>query len=71
MTITRNDAGDFIINSPNLEKLVAMTNFANGEALRRFQYIWRLKGIDEKLKERGIKEDMTVHIGDMEFEWRE
>ena len=38
-----------------LEKLVAMTNFNNDEAVRRFQYIWRIKGIDEKLKERGEK----------------
>ena len=69
--ITRNDAGDFIVSGQALEKLVAMTNFNNDEAVRRFQYIWRLKGIDEKLKERGIREGQTVHIGEMEFEWRE
>ncbi len=71
VTIKRNDAGDFIVINKNLEKLVAMTNFGNDEAIRRFQNIWRLKGIDETLKQRGIKEGMTVHIGDMEFEWRE
>ena len=71
ISITRNDAGDFIVSGKALEKLVAMTNFGNDEALRRFQYIWRVKDIDEKLKERGIKEGMTVHIGDMDFEWRE
>ena len=63
-----------------IEKLVIMTNFNNDEAVRRFQYIWRIKGIDEKLKERGIhdgifadgiKEGQTVHIGEMEFEYRE
>lgn len=71
IAISRNDAGDFIVSGKALEKLVAMTNFGNDEALRRFQYIWRLKGIDEKLKERGIKEGMTVHIGEMEFEYQE
>lgn len=71
VTISRNDAGDFIVSGKALEKLVAMTNFGNDEAVRRFQYIWRLKGIDEKLRERGIREGMTVHIGDMEFEFRE
>ncbi len=30
-----------------------------------------MKNLDAKLKERGIKEGMTVHIGKMEFEWRE
>ena len=71
VTITRNDAADFIIHNKNLEKIVAMTNFDNSEGLRRFQFIWRMKNLDAKLKERGIKEGMTVHIGKMEFEWRE
>ena len=71
ISITRNDAGDFIVSGKALEKLVVMTNFNNDEAVRRFQYIWRIKGIDEKLKARGIKEGQTVHIGDMEFEYRE
>ena len=48
-----------------------MTNFDNDEALRRFQYIWRLKGIEEKLKAHGVKEGNTVHIGAMEFEYKE
>lgn len=71
ITITRNDQGDFIVSGKALEKLVAMTNFGNDEALRRFQYIWRMKGIDSRLKKRGIKEGDTVHIGAMEFEFRE
>ena len=71
ITIKRDISGDFVVSGKALEKLVAMTNFLNDEALRRFQYIWRIKGIDEKLKERGIKEGQTVHIGEMEFEWRE
>lgn len=71
VTITRNDSGDFIVSSKSLNKLVAMTNFNNDEAVRRFQYIWRIKGIDKKLRERGIKEGDTVHIGEMEFEYRD
>ena len=71
ITITRNDSGDFIVSGMALEKLVAMTNFGNDEAIRRFQYIWRMKGIDQKLRAKGIQEGMTVHIGEMEFEYRE
>ena len=71
ITISRNISGEFVVSGKSLEKLVAMTNFGNDEALRRFQYIWRIKGIDKKLQERGIKEGETVHIGDMEFEYRE
>ncbi len=71
ITISRNDSGDFIVSGKALEKLVAMTNFGNDEAIRRFQYIWRMKGIDQKLRAKGIQEGMTVHIGEMEFEYRE
>jgi GTP-binding protein len=71
ITISRNMAGEFVVSGKALEKLVAMTNFNNDEALRRFQYIWRVKGIEQKLKERGVKQGDTVHIMDMEFEYKE
>ena len=71
VNITRDMSGDFVVSGKSLDKLVAMTNFGNDEAVRRFQYIWRIKGIDKKLQEKGIKEGDTVHIGDMEFEYRE
>ena len=68
--IKRDEVGDFVVVSKSLEKLVAMTKFENDEALRRFQNIWRLKGVDEALKARGIKEGDTVHVGEMEFEFK-
>ena len=71
ITITRDISGDFVVSGKSLEKLVAMTNFGNDEAVRRFQYIWRIKGIDKLLRENGIKEHDTVHIGEMEFEFRD
>lgn len=65
ITIKRDMTGQgFIVSGKSLEKLVAMTNFGNDEAIRRFQYIWRLKGIDEKLRAKGIKEGDTVYIGE-------
>ena len=69
--IKRDEVGDFVVVSKSLEKLVAMTKFENDEALRRFQNIWRLKGVDEALKARGIKEGDTVHVCEMEFEFKE
>lgn len=72
VTVKRDMTGQgFIVEGKALEKLVAMTNFGNDEALRRFQYIWRLKNIDQLLKEKGIKEGDTVRIGEMEFEYKE
>ncbi len=69
-SIRRDDDGAYVVEGKNLEKLVAMTNFDDDEGLRRFQNIWRKQGIDEALKERGIKEGDTVRIKDMEFEFR-
>lgn len=71
ITISRDETGDFVVRGKSLEKLVSMTNFANDEAIRRFQYIWRIKGIEEKLRAHGVKEGDTVHIGQMEFEYKE
>ena len=67
--IKRADDGAFVVSGKAIEKLVAMTNFANDEAIRRFQYIWRMKGLDARLLKRGIKEGDTVRIGAMEFEY--
>ena len=47
-----------------------MTRFGDEEGLRRFQSIWRILGIDNELRTRGIQEGDTVRILDMEFEFR-
>lgn len=71
ITISRTDDGAFVVSGKGIEKLVAMINFDNDEGLRRFQLTWRRLGLDERLKERGIKEGNTVRISDMEFEYKE
>ncbi|MDO5474277.1 MAG: GTPase ObgE, partial [Phascolarctobacterium sp.] len=47
---------DYEVRGKNIERLVAMTNFDNDEALYRFQLIWKRLGIDEALKEKGVQE---------------
>lgn len=69
-TIERDDDGAFVIVGKGIEKLVAMTNFDNEEAVRRFQKIWRKLEIEAALRERGIEEGDTVRIREMEFEFR-
>lgn len=70
-TIGRDDDGAYVVSGKGIEKLVAMTNFANDEALHRFQLIWRKMGIDLVLRERGIKEGDTVRIRGLEFEFKD
>ena len=70
-TIRRDDSGAFIVEGKNVERLVAMTRFHDEESLRRFQNILRRNGIDEALRNRGIKDGDTVRIREMEFEFSE
>ncbi len=70
-TIRRDDDGAYVVEGKEIEKIVAMTNFANDEALRRFQLAWRRLGIEADLKERGIQEGDTVRIRGAEFEFKE
>ena len=69
-TVGHDVDGAYLVKGKGIEKLVAMTNFDNDEGLRRFQHIYRQRGIEDMLKENGIKEGDTVRIGDMEFEFR-
>lgn len=62
---------DYEVRGKNIERLVAMTNFDNDEALYRFQLIWKRLGIDEALKEKGVQEGETVRIRDMVFEYKD
>jgi len=62
---------DWEVRGKNIERLVAMTNFDNREALYRFQLIWKRLEIDQALKEKGCKEGETVRIRDMVFEYKE
>ena len=51
--------------------LVAMTNFTENEAVKRFQNILKKIGVDQKLKEAGIKTGDTVRAGNHEFNYSE
>ena len=61
---------DFEVKGKNIERLVAMTNFDNAEALYRFQLIWKRLKIEEALMEAGIQEGQTVRILDMVFNYQ-
>lgn len=59
------------IRGDRIEKLVAMTNFDNDEALPRFQHIIEKMGINQALREKGIQNGDLVRILDLEFEYQE
>lgn len=68
-TISRDDDGAYVISGGQIEKLFKMTDFAHDEAVRRFARQMRGMGIDEALRERGIKDGDIVRILEYEFEF--
>ena len=63
--------GVFEVSGKRIEKLVAMTNFTTDEGLERFQRIIAQMGLEEALRQEGIKAGQTVKIIDLEFEYSE
>jgi GTP-binding protein len=57
----------FVIQGARVEKLAAMTDFNQEEALRRFQNILKKMGIEKVLAERGVRVGDIVRVGGFEF----
>jgi GTP-binding protein len=70
-TIERDQSGTFVVKGKEVEKHAAMSYLDTEDGLRRFQNIIKTMGIDDALKQRGIKEKDKVLIGDLELEWSE
>jgi GTP-binding protein len=68
-SITREEDG-WRVRGPEIERVVAMTNWDYDEAVMRFQRILEAMGISAALEEAGIELGDTVRIGDTELEWQ-
>ncbi|NLM22391.1 MAG: GTPase ObgE [Peptococcaceae bacterium] len=63
--------GIYIIKGREVEKHAAMAYLDTHDGLMRFQNILKAMGVEDALKEEGIKEGDKVLIGDLEMEWIE
>ncbi|MGI5838184.1 MAG: GTPase ObgE [bacterium] len=63
--------GIYVIEGEDIERIVAMTDFENEEAVRRFQNILRKMGISAALREKGLKDGDAVSIRGIEFAYTE
>ena len=52
-------------------RAAAMTYWEHFQSIRRFQKILEVMGVDQALREAGIRPGDTVVIGDHELEWEE
>ena len=65
-TIARSDDG-FRVSGPQVERLLAMTDLNNPEALSHFQRMLERWGLNEALVGHGAQGGETIHIKDAEF----
>lgn len=60
---------EYIVEGPAAERLMGRINIGDNESMHYFQKCIRELGIEQKLKEMGIKEGDTVKFLEWEFEW--
>ncbi len=61
--------GEFIVTGPAVIKLMGRVNIGDNESMAYLQNSIRNLGIEDRLKELGVKEGDTVKILEWEFEW--
>ncbi|WP_072868519.1 GTPase ObgE [Desulfofundulus thermosubterraneus] len=69
-TVSRRN-GVFVVEGREIERHVAMTDLENEEAVERLQRIISRMGLEDALREAGIREGDTVRIGKFEFTYME
>ncbi len=67
----KEEDGIFIVSGRAVDRLMGRVNIEDNESLYYLQKTLKNMGIDDKLKELGIKEGDTVIISDWELEWFE
>ena len=65
----RKENGMFIVEGKAIEKIMSRANLEDNESLYYFQKSIRFLGVEEKLKQMGVKEGDTVKFIDWEMEW--
>jgi GTP-binding protein len=67
--VARAPSGGFVVTGTRIERVAAMTDWANDVAVARFQRILEAMGVTEALRGAGCSEGDTVRIGRVELEW--
>ncbi|PNW77357.1 hypothetical protein CHLRE_10g433100v5 [Chlamydomonas reinhardtii] len=59
----------FYVEGEGIERFAQMTNWDYYEAVKRFQRVLEVSGINGALKARGVRQGDSVVIGETEFSW--
>lgn len=69
-TVTRKN-NEFFVEGPTIDRLMARVNTEDNESFAYLQRMMKKLGIDDALRNNGVKEGDTVNILDWVFEWYE
>ena len=69
-TITKQD-DMFIVDGPAVQRIMRRVNLEDNESMYFFQKCLNELGVNDKLKEAGVKEGDTVKVVDWELEWND
>jgi GTP-binding protein len=69
--VERQNAHEWRVTGPAIERAAAMTYWEHPGSVRRFQRIMAALGLDEALRKAGIQEGDTVFIANFELEWQD
>lgn len=61
--------GEFIVTGPAIEKLMGRINIGDNESMAYFERNLNELGINDALRQKGVKEGDTVKFLEWEFEW--
>lgn len=69
--ISRDSDGAYVLSGDKIETLFKMTDMTSNESQQRFARQLRGMGVDEALRERGVKDGEVIRLMDFEFEFIE
>jgi GTP-binding protein len=69
--VGRDPDGAWRITGHSVERAAAMTYWEHDEGVRRFQRTLARMGVEEALRQAGVRPSDTVRIGENELEWEE
>lgn len=62
---------EFIVTGPAVERLMGRVNIGDNESYNYMEKMLKKLGIEQALRDKGVKEGDTVKILEWEFEWYE
>ena len=68
-TVTRDDAGVFVVEGGDVDRILDTTDPDDEQSMRRFQQLLVKNGIISALREMGAKDGDTIRLGEWEFDF--